>query len=66
MDPVSLYIVAPLVKIKQAIQRLKQEVQQMDIRTGVVEHILIQAKLKERTSQKAAPNDDMDDTAFVL
>ncbi|XP_071095047.1 intraflagellar transport protein 57 homolog [Haliotis cracherodii] len=42
---------APLVKIKQAIQQLKKENTQMDIRTGVVEHVLLQAKLKDKTSQ---------------
>ncbi|KAI8767462.1 intraflagellar transport protein 57 isoform X1 [Biomphalaria glabrata] len=40
---------APLVKIKQAIQALKKENTQMDIRAGVVEHILLQAKLKDKT-----------------
>lgn len=42
---------APLVKIKQAISQLKKENTQMDIRMGVVEHILLQAKLKDKASQ---------------
>ncbi|XP_052806204.1 intraflagellar transport protein 57 homolog [Mya arenaria] len=42
---------APLVKIKQAIGQLKKENTNMDIRMGVVEHILLQAKLKDKTSQ---------------
>lgn len=42
---------APLVKIKQSITQLKKEITQMDIRQGVVEHILLQAKLKDKTSQ---------------
>lgn len=42
---------APLVKIKQAISQLKKEITQMDIRQGVVEHILLQAKLKDKASQ---------------
>lgn len=42
---------APLVKIKQAIQQLKKENMQMEIRCGVVEHILLQAKLNDKTSQ---------------
>jgi len=46
-----LYILAPLVKIKQAITSLKKEITTMDIRMGVVEHILLQAKLKDKTSQ---------------
>ncbi|XP_021347570.1 intraflagellar transport protein 57 homolog isoform X1 [Mizuhopecten yessoensis] len=42
---------APLVKIKQAIQQLKKENMQMEIRMGVVEHVLLQAKLKDKASQ---------------
>lgn len=45
------FILAPLVKIKQAIQQLKKENMQMEIRCGVVEHILLQAKLNDKTSQ---------------
>ncbi|XP_069060894.1 intraflagellar transport protein 57 homolog isoform X2 [Pleurodeles waltl] len=39
----------PLVKIKQALTKLKQETIQMDIRIGVVEHTLLQSKLKEKS-----------------
>uniref|UniRef100_A0A0B7A0J5 Intraflagellar transport protein 57 homolog n=1 Tax=Arion vulgaris TaxID=1028688 RepID=A0A0B7A0J5_9EUPU len=42
---------APLVRIKQSIQQLKKESTQMDIRAGVVEHVLLQAKLKDKTLQ---------------
>ena len=38
---------APLVRIKQAVVRLKQELVQMDIRVGVLEHSLLTARLKE-------------------
>ncbi|XP_066097475.1 intraflagellar transport protein 57 homolog [Saccopteryx bilineata] len=41
---------APLVKIKQSLTKLKQETIQMDIRTGVIEHTLLQAKLKEKSN----------------
>ncbi|XP_060542289.1 intraflagellar transport protein 57 homolog isoform X2 [Pantherophis guttatus] len=41
---------APLVKIKQALTKLKQETIQMDIRIGVVEHTLLQSKLKEKSN----------------
>ncbi|KAL8618483.1 hypothetical protein ACOMHN_049900 [Nucella lapillus] len=55
---------APLVKIKQAIQQLKKEVTQMDIRSGVVEHVLLQAKLKDKASLNrqvhTAKEDDFD------
>ncbi|XP_064650800.1 intraflagellar transport protein 57 homolog [Lineus longissimus] len=43
---------APLVKIKQAIARMKMENQQMDIRVGVLEHMLLQAKMAERSDQR--------------
>jgi estrogen-related receptor beta like 1 len=56
---------APLVKIKQAMQKLKQECNQMDIRIGVVQHVLLQAKLKEKTSHNRGiashEEDDYDD-----
>ncbi|XP_068124564.1 intraflagellar transport protein 57 homolog isoform X2 [Hyperolius riggenbachi] len=41
---------APLVKMKQALTKLKQEIVQMDIRIGVVEHTLLQSKLKEKSN----------------
>ncbi|XP_039610083.1 intraflagellar transport protein 57 homolog [Polypterus senegalus] len=41
---------APLVKIKQSLTKLKQEIIQMDIRIGLVEHTLLQAKLKEKSN----------------
>ncbi|XP_053563513.1 intraflagellar transport protein 57 homolog [Bombina bombina] len=41
---------APLVKIKQALTKLKQETKQMEIRIGVVEHTLLQSKLKEKSN----------------
>ncbi|XP_057619381.1 intraflagellar transport protein 57 homolog [Chionomys nivalis] len=40
----------PLVKIKQSLTKLKQETIQMDIRIGVVEHTLLQSKLKEKSN----------------
>lgn len=44
------FLTAPLVKIKQALTKLKQETIQMDIRIGVVEHTLLQSKLKEKSN----------------
>ncbi|KAM9320611.1 intraflagellar transport protein 57 homolog [Gastrophryne carolinensis] len=41
---------APLVKMKQALTKIKQEIVQMDIRIGVVEHTLLQSKLKEKSN----------------
>ena len=39
---------APLVRIKQTLNRLKNECIQMDIRIGVIEHVLMQARLRDR------------------
>ena len=57
---VVLFYIAPLVKIRQSIQKLRQETTQMDIRIGVVQHILLQAKLKEKDDQNrmASATDD--------
>ena len=48
---------APLVKIKQAITRTRQEALQMDIRIGLLQHILLRqtfnAKLQLRDSVAA-------------
>ncbi|KAM3605280.1 uncharacterized protein V6R79_023389 [Siganus canaliculatus] len=41
---------APVVKIKQSLMKLKQEIVQMDVRLGVVEHTLLQAKLREKSN----------------
>ncbi|XP_030309954.1 intraflagellar transport protein 57 homolog [Calypte anna] len=41
---------APLVKIKQALTKLKQETTEMDIQIGVMEHTLLQSKLKEKSN----------------
>ncbi|RDD41609.1 Intraflagellar transport protein 57-like protein [Trichoplax sp. H2] len=40
----------PLVKIKQALTRLKNDITQMDLRIGVVEHILMNARLKDKSN----------------
>jgi len=54
---------APLVRIKQAMSKLKEECQQMEIRTGVLQHVLLRIKLKEKSLSRAAAIDD-DDAAF--
>lgn len=38
----------PLVKIKQALSKLKLEASQMDVRIGVIEHILLSASQREK------------------
>lgn len=44
-----LIFLAPLVKVKQAISRLQQELVGMDVKTGVIEQGLLQAQLRDRT-----------------
>ncbi|XP_006813858.1 intraflagellar transport protein 57 homolog [Saccoglossus kowalevskii] len=53
---------APLVKIKQALQRLKNEVVQMDVRIGTLEHSLLQAKLKDKSNMQRDMNKAMSAT----
>lgn len=63
-------IPAPLVKIKQSMSKLKDECLQMDIRIGVLQHILLRAKLREKNlnalsaNQQAIILDDDDDNEF--
>jgi len=40
--------VAPLVKIKQAITRTRQETMEMDIRVGLLQHIVLRQTLNAR------------------
>ena len=42
----------PLVNIRKTLSRLKQEVTNMDVRIGVVEHTLLQAKLKDKSNMQ--------------
>jgi len=39
----------PLVNIKNAIHSIRQEIQAMEIRLGVVSNTLLQSKIKEKT-----------------
>lgn len=41
---------APLNKLKQALITVKKDITQMDIRTGVLEHHLMQARLKDKSN----------------
>jgi estrogen-related receptor beta like 1 len=38
----------PLVNIKQGYAKLKSEIKQMDIRIGVIQHTLLEAKLRNK------------------
>ncbi|XP_022098486.1 intraflagellar transport protein 57 homolog [Acanthaster planci] len=55
---------SPLVKIKQALQRLKTENTQMDVRIGVVEHSLLQARLKDKSNLQKDMNEPAGQFAF--
>eukprot|EP00826_Nyctotherus_ovalis_P034732 TRINITY_DN2915_c0_g1_i14.p4 TRINITY_DN2915_c0_g1~~TRINITY_DN2915_c0_g1_i14.p4 ORF type:complete len:146 (+),score=73.12 TRINITY_DN2915_c0_g1_i14:1000-1437(+) len=41
---------SPLVKIRKAINDIRQEIQAMEIRLGVVNNTLLQAKIRERSN----------------
>nr|XP_002121351.1 intraflagellar transport protein 57 homolog [Ciona intestinalis] len=61
---------APLVKIKQTLNRLKTESVQMDIRIGVIEHVLMQARIKDKTlmhkdMNKGSENTEEDSKKFI-
>ena len=43
---------SPLVKIKKAIHLLRQEIQSLEIRVGVVSNALLQAKIKEKSGNE--------------
>ena len=41
---------APLVNVRKALTRVRQEITAMDVRIGVVEQKLLQAKLKDKSN----------------
>jgi estrogen-related receptor beta like 1 len=47
---------SPLVKIRKAINDIRQEIQAMEIRLGVVNNTLLQAKIRERSSGDGSKN----------
>ncbi|VDP16034.1 unnamed protein product [Heligmosomoides polygyrus] len=44
---------APMVKVKQAILKIEEDIQRMSVQIGVLEQNLLQAQLKERVSYTA-------------
>jgi len=44
-----VFIAAPLVNIKKAISQVKSEITGMDVRLGVLEHSLLQARLRDKS-----------------
>jgi len=57
-----VFIAAPLVNIKKAISQVKSEITGMDVRLGVLEHSLLQARLRD----KSLLLQDMNSAANVL
>ena len=58
--------VAPLARIKQAMESLRQEIHQMDIRVGVLQHELLRQtlKAKNRIGKPMPGGIDDDDSNF--
>lgn len=46
----------PLVRIKQALAKLKQETTEMEVQIGVLEHTLLQAKVREKLGLESKVN----------
>lgn len=47
---------SPLVKIKKAIHSMRQEIQSLEIRLGVVSNTLLQAKIKDKAVDNPKSN----------
>lgn len=46
---------APLVKLKNAMQKLQLEIGQFDVRVGVLEHTLLTARLRAKKNHLLQP-----------
>jgi estrogen-related receptor beta like 1 len=57
-----VFVAAPLVNIKKAISQIKSEITGMDVRLGVLEHSLLQARLRDKNLLLQ----DMNSAAHVL
>jgi len=51
---------APVVKLKDAVKRLKADTLQMELRIGVVNHTLMQAKLRQRPANRRGNGPGLD------
>jgi estrogen-related receptor beta like 1 len=62
---------APLARIRQGIEGLRRECQQMDIRIGVLQHVLLRQRLKEKNRATGRPtvamviDDDINDDSTL-
>ena len=43
---------SPLVNIRRSLARVKSEITSMDVRIGVLEHSLLQARMKDRSNMQ--------------
>merc|ERR1739844_800402 len=56
---------SPLVNIRKSLGRLKQEIINMDVRIGVVEHTLLQAKLKDKSNMQRDMHSDEEGNYYM-
>ena len=52
---------SPLVNIRKSLARVKAEITAMDVRIGVVEHTLLQARMKDRSNMQMDLNQVVND-----
>ena len=53
---------APLINIKKAIAKIKNEIMELDVKIGVFENEILQQKLKDKTFYQQ----DIDSPTFIL
>ena len=52
---------SPLVNIRRSLARVKSEITSMDVRIGVLEHSLLQARMKDRSNMQRDINQEGQD-----
>jgi estrogen-related receptor beta like 1 len=61
--------IAPLMKIKEAVAKVKSEIKEMSLRIGVLQHTVLQYTLKQQKARRASPNqtayNQIDDSAML-
>ena len=56
---------SPLVNIRRSLARVKSEITSMDVRIGVLEHSLLQARMRDRSNMQRDLNQaGQDNTVF--
>ena len=56
---------SPLVNIRRSLARVKSEITSMDVRIGVLEHSLLQARMKDRSNMQRDINQAVQDHTTV-